>query len=523
MKLRSILALLILINISLQAQSIRYTAKQTEEFKQKGMTKKSFSYLFLGQDDKYIYYDFLPRFETYGFSQGYTSAHYLCKLSKDMKTTTKQIIDFGKEVNPNVKKLLYINDNIYAALQTSDGLKLFKINKKTYAISDHPILLIPDKSTKSFHDNFIFRMSEDKKLLMIFYYIKGADQKPKRFGISVFDTDFELVWNTEDIHPEFEGESFSFVDFKVNNDGEVYFLSSISSGEDKSFYTLHGVFYLLSYNIDEPGKYYQLYHVSNDGEDIEQTDITIGDNYKIRDMNFEANNKDITIYGVYCDEEMVSALGVFIGKFDFEKSKIQSLETKEFKKDLIIRDYTKKEKDFFNKQYPSSEWDAYHYDISDLKTRKDGSQYFVAEQWIRGRYSDNNISMTSYIFHDLYVTSFDDDFEIQRLGKISKLQFTPIYTDRCSYSSIEGDNGTYFIFNNFPKLQTPMLKDGTTLLLRLSANGEQERQVIGKDFSNLTPVILPPTFAKVGETEFVIGRASIEPKKYAFLRIKIEE
>ena len=68
-----------------------------------------------------------------------------------------------------------------------------------------------------------------------------------------------------------------------------------------------------------------------------------------------------------------------------------------------------------------------------------------------------------------------------------------------------------------------MLKDGTSLLLRLSANGDQERKVIAKDFSNFTPVILPPTFTKVGKTEFVIGRASIEPKKYAFLRIKIEE
>jgi len=523
MKLPFILFLLFTINIGLQAQSIRYTAKQTEEFKQKGMTKKSYSYLYLGQDDNYIYYDFLPRFETFGPASGFTNAHYICKLSKDMRTCTKQIIDFGKKENLRVKKLLYINNNIYVAFGAANGLELIKIDKNSFAISNKPIDLIPDKSTRSFHDNFIFRMSEDKNLLMVFYYIKGENGKPKSFGISVFDKDLELQWNTEDIHPEFEGGSFRFVDFKLGNDGEVYFLSSISSGKEKSFYAYHNLSCSLSYRIDEPGKYFQLYHISDDGENIEQTDISLGSKYRIRDMNFQADNKDITVYGVYCDEEMVSALGVFMGKLNFDESKLQSLQTKKFDKYLIMRDYTKKEKAFFNKHYPSKEWDAYHYDISDLKTRKNGSQYFVAEQWTRGNYSDNSLSMTAYIFHDLYITSFDKDFEIQKVDKISKIQFTPVFTDRCSYSSIEGENGSYFIFNNFPNFHTPMVKNGTSLILRLSADGEQEKQVIGKDFNNLTPVILPPTFTKVGETEFVIERASIEPKKYSFLRIKIEE
>ncbi len=523
MKLLLSLVLLLIINVGLQAQSIKYSAKQTEEFRQKGL-KKSFSYNLLGEDDEAVYYDFLPHSETYGYSQGYTDAHYICKVDKDLKTTNRLIVDFGKKENDRVQKLLYLNNQIYAIKTDQEGLTICNISKTTGIPSKKKTVLIPYPKTRStyFRKNYSFKISEDKNLLMVFYYLVNEKLIPQKFAVHVFDTDFELLWENKNIRPEFEGGYFSFSNFKISNDGAVYFLGSISPKEKVSF-NRKGTFHSTSFEIDKAGKYFQLYHIYDDGDEVEQIDLAFSNNYMIRDVNYTVNSKDITLYGVYCDEDMVSAQGVFTAKANFKTDGMESIQTESFTQELITKGYDKDRLNFFNDRYPNKEWDAFQYDIGEIKTHNDGSRYFIAEQWIRGRYRDNNVSMTCFLYKDLYIVPIDEDLEIGQLNKIAKTQYTPVYTDRCSYGSLEGERGTYFIFNNFLEGTTPMVKKGNTQIVRLSPSGDQEISIIGSDFRNFTPVFLSTTFIETAPLEFIFERASISPKKYAFVKMKIEE
>ncbi len=522
MKLLLSLVLLLIINIGLQAQSIKYSEKQTEEFRQKGLVKRSFSYNLLGEDDEAVYYDFLPYFQLFGYSQGYTNAHFICKVDKDLKTTKKLIVDFGKKENLNVQKLLYLNNKIYAIKTDEEGLTICKIGKTTGIPSKKKIVLIPNTTIGPtyFRKNYSFKISEDKKLLMVFYYLVNEKLVPQKFAVYVFDMDFDLLWKNKNIKPDFEGGYFSFSNFKISNKGEVYFLGSISLGDKESFYE-DGISHWITFDIDKAGKHFQLYHIYDDGDEMEHIDLTFSNNYMIRDVNYTVNSKDITLYGVYCDEDMVSAQGVFTAKANFKTEVMESIQTKSFTRELITKGYDKKRLKFFNDRYPNEEWDAFHYDLGEIKTNNDGNLYFVAEQWIRGRAVHSY--MTCFLFKDLYIVPLNEGFEIGQLNKIVKTQFSPISVDRCSYGSLEGDRGTYFIFNNFLGGPTPMTKKGNTQIVRLSPSGKQEINIIRSDFNNSTPVFLSTTFIKTAPLEFIFERASFMPRKYAFVKMKIEE
>jgi len=525
MKLLLSLALLLIINIGLQAQSIKYSTKQTEEFKQRGLTKRSFSYNLLGEDDKAVYYDFLPYFQTFGYSQGFTNAHYICRVDKkDLKTTNRLIVDFGKKENNRVLKLLYLNNQIYAINTDEEGLTIYNISKTTGIPSKKKTVLIPNSKTKSTYSrtNYSFKISEDKNLFMVFYYLVNEKSVPQKFAVYVFDMDFELLWKNRNIRPDFEGGYFSFSDFKISNNGEVYFLGNISPKDKEPFYR-EGAHCSTIFDIDKAGGHFQLYHIYDDGDEVEQIDLGFSNNYMIRDVNYTVNSKDISLYGVYCDKEMVSAQGVFTAKANFNTELMESIQTKKFSRELITKGYDKKSLKFFNDRYPNKEWDAFHYDLGEIKTHNDGSRYFVAEQWIKGWHLCATSSMTCYLFKDLYIVPIGEDFEIGQLNKIAKTQFTPIYTDRCSYGSLEGDEGTYFIFNNFLEGTTPMMKNANTQIVRLSPSGEQEISIIASDFKDFTPVFLSTTFIETAPLEFIFERAPIGPRKYAFVKMKIEE
>ncbi len=522
MKLLLSLVLLLIINIGLQAQSIKYSVKETEEFRQKGLTKKSFSYNLLGEDDEAVYYDFLPYFRTFGYSQGYTNAHFICKVDKDLKTSKRLIVDFGKKENLNVQKLLYLNNKIYAINTDEEGLTICNISKTTGIPSKKKIVLIPNHKTRStyFRKNYSFKISEDKKLLMVFYYIVNEKSVPQKFAVHVFDMDFDLLWKNKNIRPDFEGGYFSFRNFKISNDGEVYFLGSISHGDKESF-SEDGISHWITLDIDKVGKHLQLYHIYDDGDEMEHINLDFSNNYMIRDVNYTVNFKDITLYGVYCDEDMVSAQGVFTAKANFKTEVMESIHTKRFTRELITKGYDKNRLKFFNDRYPNEEWDAFHYDLGEIKTNIDGNRYFVAEQWIRGRAVHS--FMTCFLFKDLYIVPLNEGLEIGQLNKIVKTQYTPVFTDRCSYGSLEGERGTYFIFNNFLGGPIPMVKKANTQIVRLSPSGEQEINIIRSDFKNFTPVFLSTTFIEIAPLEFIFERASIEPRKYVFVKMKIEE
>ncbi len=519
MKKTFTLSLILIISITIHAQSFRVSKKESEVYKT-AFIKRLTDINLLGQDENFVYYDFTPYHEVFGKSENLPTAHYIGKVGKDLRNYIKNPIDFGKKNNYSVKKIIYLNNQIYAIKIDKGEINAYKINKSDISLSGKHKLLMKNIVDGSVIGNYSFITSEDQSKLMIFYFIYNSNNIPKRFGVRVYDADLELMWVNEHIKPEFKNGIFNFENFSVQNNGDVYFIGAISQAGEKATFRKKGNINKYSiFKIDKPGEHFQIYHLYDEGEEIESIDLDLKDFY-IRDMNYSINSGQLFIYGVYCTEEQVSALGTFIAKVNFDNETIDEIEFKKFNEDLISRDYNKKELEFFNKHYKNDEWDGFHYEVSKLKTRKDGSHYFVSEKWLRGYYN----SSTDYLYEDLYITSVEFDKGIKQNFKISKRQYAFLYNIICSYNIIEGEKGSYFVFNNFPHSTTPMLKNGITKIVLIDPDGNQTEKIIETNLKEGSRIYLSTTFVQLSPTEFMIGRQSYYERKFqSYERIKIEE
>jgi len=517
------LSLILIISITINAQSFQVSKKESDIYKT-AFIKRLTEINLLGQDENYVYYDFTPYHEVFGKSEGLPTAHYIAKVSKDLRDHIKNPIDFGRKNNYSVKKIIYLNNQIYAIKIDKGEINAYKINKSDISLSGKHKLLMKNIVDGSIIGNLSFITSEDQTKLMVFYFIYNSNNVPKRFGIRVYDEDLELLWVNEQIKPEFKNGIFNFENFRVQNDGDVYFIGAISqSGEKATFRRGDHINKKTIFRIDNPGEHFQIYHLYDEGEEIESINLDLNI-YYIRDMNYYINSSGkVWIYGVYCTEEQVSALGTFIAKVNFDNETIDEIEFKKFNEDLISRDYNKRELEFFNKHYENDEWDGFHYNISKLKTRKDGTHYFVSEKWLRGYYHDTNVAMTDYLYEDLYITSVEFDKGITQNFKISKRQYAALYKNICSYSIIESEKGSYFLFNNFTHPTTPMQKDGTTKIVLIDSEGNQTEKIIEPKIKNLDRIYMSTTFVQLSPTEFMIGRQSLQHKFQSYVKMKIEE
>jgi hypothetical protein len=516
------LSLILIINITINAQSIHVSKKESEIFKS-GMAKRNSGINLLGKDENFVYYDFIPHHEAFGRADGFTTAHYIAKVSTDLNTIIKNPIDYGKKNNYSVKKIVYLNNQLYAIKIDGDLINAHKINKNDISLSGKHIELMKTTVDGSKIGNLSFITSKDQSKLMIFYFIYNSNNVPKCFGIRVYDEDLELMWVNEHIKPKFKNGIFNFENFSVQNNGEVYFIGAISqSGKKATFRKRDNINKKTTFRIDNPGEHFQIYHLYDEGEEIESIELDLN-LYYIRDMNYDIYSGKLWIYGVYCTEEQVSALGTFIAQVNIDNETINEIEFKKFSEELISRDYNKKEMAFFNKHYESDEWDGFHYKISKLKTRKDGSYYFVSEKWLRGIYGDNNVSMTDYLYEDLYITSVEFDKGIEQNFKISKRQYAALYNNICSYNIIEGEKGSYFIYNNFNHPTAPMQKNGITKIVLINSEGSQTEKIIEPEIENSSRIYHSTTFVQLSPMEFMIGRQSLQQKFQSYVKMKIEE
>ncbi|MCK5857218.1 MAG: hypothetical protein KAG64_07000 [Bacteroidales bacterium] len=511
-----------IISISIHAQDFQIKKQETENTKT-AMMKRPFGMELLGSDDNFVYYVFIPHHKVFGNSQGYTTAHYVSKVSKDLKTQLKKTIDFGKSENWGVQKIIYLNNNIYAIKRDDKIINAYKIDKSSLQVSKTPNKIMDYMHEGFYRKNYSFAISEDQSKLMIFYFIYGKEKSPERFGFRVFDANLELLWENNNFKPEFEEGNYSFENFTVNNEGEVSFIGKISPVDDKTKFRTDGnSSQTITYKIDNPNGKFQLYHLSEKGVKIKTLDLNLN-KYTIRDLNYSVNHNILSIYGVYCTREKVSAIGTFIAQVNFENKSVDNINYKRFSKELISRDYNKKEMTFFNKHYNKTEWDGFHYKISKLRTRNNGSKYFISEKWIKGQYSDVNFSMTAYLYEDMYITSIDTNQEITTNFKISKRQYTRLYINRCSYAIMEGENGSYFIFNSSPVPTSKMLKEGATKILQLSRKGQTTVKIIEPKFESNSTVFLSPAFVQISNNEFIYGRISFEPKYNSYVKVTLVE
>jgi hypothetical protein len=544
MKNFTILLLSIIALTKVNAQDISFDLKSTEIYRDK-ITKRTYGIEALGQNNQYSYYLFNPYRAVFNeISHGSTESHFLGKYDENMNLVKKAEIDLKQKKQEKQFEGVYFLKGkltLFSSFQ-NEALKknyLFvqNINKETLEKEDNIKMIgeLDYSGISKYHNTvFQYEVSEDSSKVLAFYTILSKKNEILKFGMYLYDNELNLLWENENVFPKFTEGVFNYKKFKVDNNGNVYLMGM--HYEDKQNYydaagfKKNGFFSSDTYYADKPNYTYQIYKYSNAGKKEEYADINIPDKF-IRSLTFVPDSsKMICCMGIYSAPGTLSAKGSFILNFNISTQGISNLNTKEFSTELVEQGFSEKELNRFRRSIDNKdEWDPFDYALSDIKTRKNGDKYFIAEQFIEGTKKEKSGNMIVYkpiyIHNDAFIVNFTGDNKITRIDKISKRQYLLITSRFNSYLTVEKNNKLYFIFNTMLYRDT-MLKNvdlGDTYLVSIDEKGNQRKVILKKEETSMQLIVIPGTAISLTPNSIIYSLMSANFKDYSFEKLTIKE
>ena len=338
-----------------------------------------------------------------------------------------------------------------------------------------------------------------------------------------------LIWRNN-VSPKFETGVFSYKQFRVDNNADVYLLGAHYEDKKNYYESAHfkdkGFFSKDTYYTDVPNFVFQLYKFSNNGANEEYNSLNLEAKF-IRSMGFTAQDGKVLISGVYSNPQTISARGAFSFYYDVSTGNKTSVSFKEFSTDLIELGFSEKELKRFKRSIDDkTEYDPFDYIISDVKTLSDGSKYFTAEQYITGTKVENNGKQVTYsrIFlnNDVFVVRLKSDNTIDKIDKVSKRQYSLNTARFNSFIDFEKNGSLYFIYNTIKNKDT-MFKNaeiGETYISKVKNDVDTEVYKTPESFK--VPLIMPVTQVELPDNSVMYGMMSANFKDYKFELIVVE-
>jgi len=178
---------------------------------------------------------------------------------------------------------------------------------------------ISEVSTKNIYQEGGFRshISKDTSKILIYSMLPKKKKEPEQFSLQVFDQDFSTLWSKEITLP-FNDKNFSVEEYRVDNQGNVYMLGIIY--EDPS-------------RLRKGGRstyQYVLLTYRNNGENIEEYKVDLGDKF-ITDLTYRvARNGDLVFSGFYSDKNQNSVKGTYFFRLNPTTKEISNKNLKAF-------------------------------------------------------------------------------------------------------------------------------------------------------------------------------------------------
>lgn len=523
----------------LTAQDINYNIKSTEVLRDK-LVERSAGLKAIGAINEHAYFLYQPYTAIYsGANIGGKMKHYIGKFDKDVNLIKKVelLLDQkGKEVN--FEGIQIVNDKILVFFSFQNKAKkmhyLFSrsVNAETLELEDDTKMIADlDYSgiSKYKRTSVQYEVSEDESKIMFFYTVLSKKGEPLRFAVQVYDNELNLIWRNN-VSPKFEIGVFSYKQFKVDNNADVYLLG-VHYADKKNYYESanfkdRGFFSSDTYFTDVPNFTYQLYKLSNKGAKEEYENIGIESKF-VRSMNFTAHNGKVLISGIYSNKQTISARGVFSYFYDVSTRKKTAVSTKEFSMALMEKGFSEKELKRFKRSIDDkSEYDPFDYIISEIKILSDGSKYYTAEQFITGtkvQRSGNQVTYsTIFLYNDVYVIRLKSDNSINNIEKIRKRQYSLNTARFNSFIDFEKNGTLYFIYNTIKDKDT-MFKNaeiGETYISKLNKSAATKVYKTPESFK--VPLIMPATQVELPNKTVMYGMMSPNFKDYKFELIDVE-
>lgn len=541
--MRTILTFLLLASatIRLSAEEITYNVKSTDVFRD-DVKERSVGLKSIGSVNGYAYILYQPVTAIYSgpVIGGGKMMHYIGKFDKDVKLIKKTKLNLeqnGKAVDFEGVQIIKNKLFVFFSFQNETNKKhyLFSrtVNTETLELEDDTKMIAElDYSGISKYKKTLvqYEVSKDESKIMFFYTVLNNKNEPLRFTVHVLDNNLNLIWSSN-VSPKFEEGVFNYRQFRVDNNGDVYLLGTHFT-DKKNYYDLakfgtYGFFSQDTYFTDVPNFTYQLYKLSNKGGKEEYKDITLDSKF-IRSMNFTVLNGKAHFVGIFSNPQTISARGAFSFKFDITSGKKTEESSQNFSTELLEEGFSESELRRFKRSIDDkSEYDPFDYIINDIKTLRDGTKYYTAEQFITGtkkERSGNQVVYSSiYLYNDIFVIRLNANNSIERIEKISKRQYSLNTSRYNSFMDFEKDGSLYFIYNTIKKKDN-MFKNaevGDTYISKITKNSNVVK-VYNTPESDKVPLIMPVTKVELPNHSILYGMMSSNFKDYKFELLNVE-
>ncbi len=487
----------------------------------------------VGYDENGIYVIKEENISAFRLSSSYVLANYDNEMApvgsyKIELQTKKKKRNF--EFSIQIDNILYFFSSFKNQKQKKNYLFLQTFDKKNLGVRDDLQMIAEiDYAGNSKYNpgSFNYKLSNDKSKVLIYYslpYNKGQNEK---FGINIFDNEFNLLWKKRITLP-FKDELFKFSDYEIDNYGNVYLLGKLT--QKKSKFERSGTpnfkYMILGYSADSLDA--NVYRVEVEGKFLTDMQIAINE------------DGDIICAGFYSSGENFNIEGSYFLKINGRSKEIVSKAYKEFGVDFINQYMSQKEERKAQRKAKKGKNTAlYQYDLDDIILRDDGGAILVGEQYYikvstSSMYSPSGgmstVTTYEYYYNDIIVINMSSEGKIEWTIKIPKKQVT--INDGGFYSSYAYavvKDKIYFIFNDNPKnllyngegklYKFMRQMESLAVLVTVDIDGSLSREALYSSKANGI-LIRPEVCEQINEHEMVLYGEHGKNKRFAKLYFK---
>lgn len=320
---------------------------------------------------------------------------YLEKYDHDLNLVKSEKIELGKggdrkymEFAEQLDGEIYLFTSQYNPSVKQKVLFVERINRQTLKPEGDPVRVTAfSYRSRSNEGIFDYHVSKDSTKMMIYHNTPYQGNTGEKFGLSMFDSQLNLLWSKE-LELPFKDKLYEVQRYKVDNHGNAYLLGIVYKGQvrvkrqGRPNYEYH----LLSYNQDDQYEEYLL---------------NLKDKF-ITDMQFEISSKgEIICAGFYSELGTSSVRGTFYLLIDAKTKEIRKEYYQEFDASFLT--------DFMSERRAGKGKELVQYNLNQLEIRRDGGVVLIAEQvYIKQLQDYNNYNRygSQYYYSRYYYPSF---------------------------------------------------------------------------------------------------------------------
>lgn len=281
---------------------------------------------------------------------------------------------------------------------------------------------------------FDYAISRDSSKILMYANLPFERRGGERLSLTVYDNRLKKQW-TKAVELPFRDRNFEVENYEVDRNGNVYILGRLI---DRGNISLFG---------NRPYYSYVIVAYRNNGKDVKQYDVSLGNDF-ITELTIRVgNNGDLICAGFYSERNTEGMKGAFFSKINAETKRMYDIKKGEFDSEFLAQ--------FMSKRRARKKRELFSYRIDRLVLRSDGGALMVAEQFfvrVTTQTDANGFQTTTYTYYynDIIALNMNPDGSIEWATRIPKRQIDGSGAFS-SYAMTISKGKIYFIYNDHPK------------------------------------------------------------------------